>query len=741
MGNGIAQVGRRAAIATAAIVAIALAAPAVADWPAWRGPGANGVSNETGLPDSWSKDGANLAWKAPFVGRSTPVVVDGQVCVIGRTDEDKITRQEIVACFDAKTGAKRWEYRFNVYHTTVPYNRVGWASLVADEETGNLYAHGVQGTLLAFDHDGNVLWKNFTTETLGQIGGYGGRTQTPQIDGDLLVLGFVSAGWAEQGAPRHRYFAFDKRTGEQVWVATPGNFPADMNTQAQPVVATIEGRRLLIAPDADGTIYGLDLADGSTVWSFRFGKRGLNSTPVVDGDVVYIGHSEENLDTPDMGRLVAFRAKGEGDITATAEIWRINQLSVGFPSPTLHDGTLYAVDNSANLRAIEAASGKILWEFSLGTVGKGSPVWADGKLYVTETNGHFLILKPGKDGCELLDAEDLEVADGRYAEIYGSPAVAYGRVFFTTEGGLYAIAKDGRYDGPDAGKARAPVAAPKPEPGTVAAIHVVPMETVAEPGRPRSFRIRAVDALARPVATPGDAVWSVEGLRGTIAGDGTFTPDPDVPFQAGKIQVVAAGKKAVARVRVIAGFPWSIDFEGMPAGKPPATWIGAGGKFAVEERDGGAVLVQGVKGRGLQRSYTFLGRSEESNYTVQIDAWAGQTKRRRPDVGLLANGYTLDLKGIKQELEIRSWTSELRMAKQVPFEWAMETWYTLKMQVEVAEDGKAVIRGKVWKRGDDEPADWSIVAEDPIATPAGGPGIIGYAPAEILYDNLKVTRN
>jgi outer membrane protein assembly factor BamB len=730
----------RTAIAAVVVSGATFAASAATDWPAWRGPEGNGVSYETDLPANWSKDGTNLAWSAPFVGRSTPVALDGQVCVIGRTDDDKITRQEVVACFDAESGAKRWEHRFNVYHTTVPYNRVGWASLAADPETGNIYAHGVAGQLIAYDRDGNVLWSDFTAETLGRLSGYGGRTQTPVIDGDLLLIAFVTAGWGEQSPPRQRVFAFDKRTGEIVWSAAPGGFPKDMNTQSVPVVATIEGRRVLINGNADGTVYGLDVKDGSTLWSFRFGKRGLNSTPVVAGNVVFIGHSEENLDTPDMGRLVAFRASGTGDITDSAEVWRINQLAVGFPSPVLHDDVLYAIDNSANLYAIEAKTGKVLWEQSVGTVGKGSAVWADGKLYVTEVNGRFTILKPGKKGCEILDVEELEVSSGRYAEIYGSAAVAYGRVFFTTEGGIYALAKDGRYDGPDIDEARRKVTKVEFAKTEPAAIQVVPAEVYAAPGEPVSLHVRAVDRAARPVRPPSGVSWTLEGITGEISKDGTFVPDPEVPFQAGKIVGKTGGMSAEARVRVVSQLPWSIDFESMPVGKPPATWIGAGGKFAVAEHDGGKVLLQDVKERGLQRSFTFLGGPDWSDYTVQMDFWAGQTKRRRPDVGMLANGYTLDLKGIAQELEVRSWTSELRMAKQEPFEWEMETWYTMKMRVDVDGD-TATIRGKVWRRGQDEPAEWSIVAEDPVATPAGGPGIIGYAPAEILYDNLKVTRN
>jgi outer membrane protein assembly factor BamB len=740
MGYGNARGGRWAAILIAAAFAVVLAAPALADWPAWRGPNTNGVSTETGLPETWSKDGANLAWRADFVGRSTPVVVDGQVCVIGRTDEQKITRREVVACFDAKTGAKRWEHRFNVYHTTVPYNRVGWASLAADPETGNLYAHGVAGQLIAYDRDGRILWQHFTAETLGRLSGYGGRTQTPVVEGDLLLIAFVTAGWSDQAPPRQRVFAFDKRTGDVVWTATPGGFPKDMNTQSTPVVATLDGRRTIVNGNADGTIYGLDLRDGSTLWSFRLSKRGINSTPVVNGDVVVVSHSEENVDTADMGRMVAFRATGSGDITESAEVWRINEFAAGFPSPVLHDGTVYQIDNSANLFAIDAATGAVRWEHSIGTVGKGSAVWADGKLYVTEVNGHFGILKPSADACVTLDMEELEVPDGRYAEVYGSAAVAYGRVYFATEGGLYAIAKDGRYDGPEAGKGKAASKPPKPGKGDATAIQAVPADVAIAPGESISLRLRAVGADAGPVAVPKGATWALDGLKGEIAKDGTFTPDPEVPFQAGRITVTAGGLSASSRVRVVSDLPWSIDFSDLPAGKPPATWVSAGGKFVVENRDGEALLVQPVRGRGLQRSFTFLGGADWSNYTVQIDFYAGQTKRRRPDVGLLANGYTLDLKGIKQELEVRSWTSELRMAKQVPFEWAMETWYSMKMQVAV-EDGEAVIRGKVWKRGEDEPADWSIVAEDPIATPEGGPGIIGYAPAEILYDNLKVTRN
>ena len=57
-------------------------------WSSWRGIASDGTSADEGLPESWSPDGENLLWKAPYGGRSTPVVVDGRVCVIRLAEPD-----------------------------------------------------------------------------------------------------------------------------------------------------------------------------------------------------------------------------------------------------------------------------------------------------------------------------------------------------------------------------------------------------------------------------------------------------------------------------------------------------------------------------------------------------------------------------------------------------------------------------------------------------------------------------
>ena len=117
-----------------------------------------------------------------------------------------------------------------------------------------------------------------------------------------------------------------------------------------------------------------------------------------------------------------------------------------------------------------------------------------------------------------------------------------------------------------------------------------------------------------------------------------------------------------------------------------------------------------------------------------------EMRRRMPDMGLVSHRYTLDLMGNSQQLMLRTWMSELnRFAKIVPYEWEPNIWYRMKFEVNVAIDGsKATLRGKVWERGESEPAAWTIEATDTLPHVNGSPGIYGYSSTDIYYDNVSV---
>ena len=60
----------------------------------------------------------------------------------------------------------------------------------------------------------------------------------------------------------------------------------------------------------------------------------------------------------------------------------------------------------------------------------------------------------------------------------------------------------------------------------------------------------------------------------------------------------------------------------------------------------------------------------------------------------------------------------------------------MKLRVDMAGE-KATVRGKVWKKADAEPADWTITLDDPIRA-RGRPGIYGDSATDLYWDNLVV---
>ena len=714
------------------IFVCALVIPASADdWPELRGPDRTGVSAEQDLPETWSLDGENLLWRVPYGGLSGPVVLGDRVYLQNSVGEGASIQERILA-LDANTGDLVWEDRFNITHSDAPAHRAGWATPALDPETGNVYILTADATFVAYSRDGDPVWRHQLTEEFGFLTTHGGRVTSPMIDGDLVIAAGITFNWGELAGGGQRFMAFDKRTGQNVWVSSPGQRPFD-TTYSPPMITEIDGVRLIIAGGSDGAWYAIRASTGERVWRYAVSKRGLNTGAIRVGDDLILSHSEENLDQGTMGRVVAIDAALTGDVTETAEKWRLNEAAIGFSSPLIRDGVLYVIDNSANLLAIDADRGEILWEHSVGTVGKSSPVWADGKLYVTETNGNVHILRANADGVTVLDSEELEVEDGRSAEIYGSFAPAYGRLYLTAESGIYAI---GDPTTPYRATAGTTSLNGEANPGGVASLQVVPADLILTAGDTASFRVRALDANGQFLGER-EASWAIDGLVGaTVSGDGTLSTSASASTQGGKVVATVDGLSASGQVRVYEPLPWSENFE---SGRPPF-WIGGGPRVSAAEVDGEQVLKKSASPTGIHRHAIYMGPADMSGYTVQADLMASEWRRRRPDLGVINSGYTLDLRGNLQRVQLQSWAAELRIDERTEFEWVAGVWYSLKLRVDIEGD-RAIVRGKVWPRSESEPTAWTVTAEDPEPVREGAPGLIGYSPIDIYIDNVRVVEN
>jgi outer membrane protein assembly factor BamB len=275
--------------------------------------------------------------------------------------------QEGLLCLSADTGELLWEYRFTVFLSDVPPHRVGWASPVADPTTGNVFVFGVGGTLHALSADGDLLWRRSLNEDFGLITTHGGRTVSPVIEGNLVIVSGLSSGWGSQARGSQRFFAFDKATGQTVWVSQPGGRPYD-TTYSPPIAAEVDGTRLLIAGGGDGAVHAIKPQTGESVWRYEISKRGINTGTILLGTTAFVSHGEENLDTSEMGMISAIDARATGEVSPEQARWSVRGFLGGYSS-AVTDGTLiYQVDNSANLVAFDPETGEEAWRLNLGTI-------------------------------------------------------------------------------------------------------------------------------------------------------------------------------------------------------------------------------------------------------------------------------------------------------------------------------------------------------------------------------------
>src|SRR5215212_2247296 len=92
---------------------------ALGDWPEARGPQRDGVSAEKGLPEKWALNGENFLWRAPYGGRSAPIVMGNRLYVQNPAGAGP-TLQERVMALDVDNGKPVWEYKYNIFQSDVP---------------------------------------------------------------------------------------------------------------------------------------------------------------------------------------------------------------------------------------------------------------------------------------------------------------------------------------------------------------------------------------------------------------------------------------------------------------------------------------------------------------------------------------------------------------------------------------------------------------------------------------------
>lgn len=429
----------RLALALGVLLAASIDARA-GDWPAWRGPGGNGVAAADAAPPlTWSED-SNVAWKVelPGLGNSSPVVVGERIYLTAAIDLNGLDADEpiraqpgapnadgvhrfVVLALDRETGATIW-------HTVVREERPHEAG----HETGSLASASVSvrgERLVAFfgsrglfvlDLAGKVLWSKDLGDmkTLNEFG----EGSTPALHEDTIVVQ-----WDEEGPSF--VAAFELETGVERWRRARDTD----SSWGSPLVTVVDGKPQAILTGSDTTI-AYDLASGEMVWSCAgMSKNPVNTAIAADGVLVVMNAYRGNV-------IQAIRLAGaKGALDAENGLLWTRQGNASYtPTPVMHAGRLYFLrDDNGVLSSVDAATGAPHYTGKrLGDVRTihASPIVAADRLYVTSREGTTLVLRTG-DEPELLATNVLDdVFDA-------TPAFVDAEIYLRGRSHLYCVAE------------------------------------------------------------------------------------------------------------------------------------------------------------------------------------------------------------------------------------------------------------------------------------------------------------
>ena len=334
-------------------------------WVSWRGPNADGTSNETGLATTFPSDGPKELWRVPLGSGFSGLTVSGNRLYTLYGDGSR----EFVACFDADTGEEVWKVDSDVDFSQ---GRSFGPRATPCLDGEHLFSAGASGRLMCLKAaDGGEIWSMNLYEKFGMRLHDEGLSPSPQIDGERLIV-----------AGGNSVFALNKANGEVIWRALEEKI-----NHSTPRFAALGGKRQLLVLSTENLV-SLDPEDGGENW--RAAQRGVNcATPVVGPD--------DHVFTAAAYGFGCQLLKVSGD--SAEQVYQNNALATHHATALLHEGYLYGFhDRIGILRCVELATGEEKWE-TRGP-GKGKMIMADGQMINLSENGTLALAPPSPDGYQ-----------------------------------------------------------------------------------------------------------------------------------------------------------------------------------------------------------------------------------------------------------------------------------------------------------------------------------------------------
>ncbi len=384
------------------------------NWARLRGENGTGISNQKGIPTTWSP--GDYKWKVtlPGVGHSSPVIWGKKLFVTSAIDKGAV---RFLYCLDTETGKTRWSKTVGLNRSR-KHAKSSWASAspcVDGERVYVAFADKESYFLAAYNLDGKLVWRR----NLGPFDSQHGQGVSPIVFENLVIIP------NDQKGPSS-VIAFDKRTGKTVWSTLRS---VRKTSYATPMIYREKGKRpqLICASGAMG-VTSLDPDTGRLNWmTGEFPLRTVASPIEADGLII------QSCGGGGIGKLlIAVDPSGSGNVADTHIKYRRNRTLPYVPTPVAYNGYVYLWNDNGVVSCIAAKTGKNIWTKRLGGNYSGSTVCIDGKIYIMSEKGEVVVIAASPK-FQILGRTPLD--DPSYA----TPAIAHGQLYLRTFHHLYCL--------------------------------------------------------------------------------------------------------------------------------------------------------------------------------------------------------------------------------------------------------------------------------------------------------------
>lgn len=403
----------------AALLLTGLALPAVADdWPQFRGPNRDGISNEKGIFSQLKRSKPTLAWIGSGVGDgyASVAVVGDFLYTTGNQ-----SGSQMVSAMSIQDGTVAWSTPIS---TGVPQHGYEGSRSTPAVDGDRLYVVASNGAICCLNREtGEIVWKRDFQDWGGKMMSGWGFSESPLVDGNWVLC--------TPGGNSAVMVALDKRTGKEIWKTPLDQNPdgKDLNEGAgyASIVISNGGRVKQYVQLVGKGVIGVRASDGKLMWRYV----GVANTTANIPTVIASGNNIFCSTGYDTGSaLLELSPSGRNEVAAR-EVYFLppKQLQNKQGGMVLVDGHIYCGQGNGNGLPIcvNMKTGKVAW----GPVrapgsGESSVIYADGHVVFRFQDGRIAFVKASPRQFEVVQTLEPEYQE---RESWAYPVIANGKLY------------------------------------------------------------------------------------------------------------------------------------------------------------------------------------------------------------------------------------------------------------------------------------------------------------------------